>query len=85
MHKSFEEVKKILEENITLHSIRQGRSVFTVTSFDKIAKEICEPKPRCKFDKNGACETGVCYTIRECGARDPAGNPIYKVFKGASL
>ena len=47
MNHMFEEVKRKLEKNITLHSIRQGCGVFNITDFNKIAKEICqlfEPK-----------------------------------------
>lgn len=54
-----EDVKKVLQSNITLHSIRQGYGVFNVTSFDIIAKEICQLFPpyldALWSDKEGQC------------------------------
>ena len=35
-------VKDILEANIKLHSIRQGHGVFTISSFETIARQIVE-------------------------------------------
>lgn len=35
-----EKIDKVLKENITLHSIRQGYGVFSITSFETIRDQI---------------------------------------------
>ena len=45
-------VKDILEANIKLHSIRQGHGVFTISSFETIARQIVEALEPFKIDGN---------------------------------
>ena len=42
MSEAEEKLIKILEEHITLHSVRQGYGVFNITSFEEIARGILE-------------------------------------------